>query len=373
MNLIDRRALLLGAAAAFGGRGTPALAKTEASPVGSAHDGLNAQARARGLFYGSAIDQNMLANDPAYMDHVARECGMLVSEYSMKWGTLRPTPTTFDFSAGDKLLAFARKHGIPMRGHTLAWHMDNPPWLVSDLKPGNAEKILTKHAQTVVKHFKNRLVHWDVVNEVLWAKDGKPGGMRDSLWYRALGDRYIDIAFHTCAEADPTALRCINDYGLDYALPDDERKRHDMLNLLAALLKRGVPVQALGIQGHITAGNVPFDPRVMEQFINDVTSMGLKVLLTEVDVRDNDLPADLAPRDAGVAAAGAAYLDAVLKNPHVIGVLTWGLSDRRSWLNDELPRADHLPQRALPLDTELQRKPLWSAMAASFQKAPQRT
>ena len=373
MPALSRRSLLLGPAALLGAAGKPPAAETERpAQTQPAPDGLQARAQARGLFYGSAIDDNMLQHDGAYMDQVTRECGMLVSEYSMKWSDLRPTATTYNYDGAERLMSFARKHALAVRGHTLLWHDANPKWLVDTLRPANAEQILSSHVRTVVRHFRGRLVHWDVVNEVLWPQDGKPGGMRDSLWYRALGDRFLDIAFHACAETDPAALRCINDYGLDYAIPEEDRKRGAMLDLLAAMLKRNVPVQALGIQGHIGADQAPFDPKVMQTFCNDVTSMGLKVLITEMDVRDNTQPADILERDSAVATAGAAYLDAVLGNPNVIGVLNWGLSDRRSWLNSDIPRADHLPQRALPLDTELQRKILWSAMATSLDRAPKR-
>jgi endo-1,4-beta-xylanase len=363
---IDRRSLLIGSSALLMG-----AAKAPAAPKKPA-DGLHARAHSRGFFYGSAIDYNMLVNDSAYMEHVARECGMLVSEYSMKWLDLRPNAATYDYSRAEKLMSFAKKHQIPVRGHALAWHAANPQWLIDTINPGNAEDLLTSHISNVVKHFRKRLVHWDVVNEVIEVTDGKPMGLRDGLWYRALGDRFIDIAFHACEEADPTALRCINEYGLDYALPADDKRRGAMLDLLSALLKRKVPVQALGIQAHIAAGDFPFDPKIMEKFVNDVTSMGLKVLITELDVRDNIQPADITRRDEGVAVAAGAYLDAVLTNPNVIGVVSWGLSDRRTWLNEVLPRADHLPQRALPLDTELQRKKLWMQMAKSFDGAGKR-
>ena len=65
-------------------------------------------------------------------------------------------------------------------------------------------------------------------------------------------------------------------------------------------------------------------------------------------------------------------LDAVLSSTAVRGVLTWGMSDRRSWLNDKSPRPDKLPQRPLPLDADLRPTPLWTAIAGALDAAPAR-
>ena len=182
----------------------------------------------------------------------------------------------------------------------------------------------------------------------------------------------MNIAFHACAESDPQPLRCINDYGIDYTWPEHEQKRQDMLALLSRMKAQNVPVEALGIQAHLEAGVNDLDQGVLAKFCSDVASLGLKIVITELDVRDNRVGGDVAVRDAAVASHARAYLDAMLSCPAVMGVLTWGLSDRRTWLDDTLPRSDKLPQRPLPLDADLQRKPFWDAIAAAFASAPAR-
>ena len=114
------------------------------------------------------------------------------------------------------------------------------------------------------------------------------------------------------------------------------------------------------------------DQARLAKFCADVAGLGLKIIITEFDVRDNRIAGDAAARDAAVASHGRAYLDAVLSCPAVMGVLSWGLSDRRTWLNDSLPRDDKQAQRPLPLDAELRRKPLWNAVAQAFAAAPAR-
>ena len=143
-----------------------------------------------------------------------------------------------------------------------------------------------------------------------------------------------------------------------------------MLELLADLTARDVPVQALGMQAHLFGAEYRLDQRVLEKFCADVASLGLKIVITEMDIRDNELPADVTVRDHAVAAHGRAYLDAMLSNQAVLGIVTWGLSDRHTPLDQQIPRLDRLSQRPLPLDAEMRRKPLWSAMAATLEATP---
>jgi endo-1,4-beta-xylanase len=144
-----------------------------------------------------------------------------------------------------------------------------------------------------------------------------------------------------------------------------------MLDLLAELKSRNVPVQALGIQGHLHT-RYPLDQKVLAKFLDDVVAMGYRLVVTEMDINDQALPSDIAARDAGVAALGRAFLDVILPYPQMLGVVTWGLSDRHSRQDGYEPRGDRLPHRPLPLDADLHRKPLWTAMQNGFDLAPVR-
>jgi endo-1,4-beta-xylanase len=104
-----------------------------------------------------------------------------------------------------------------------------------------------------------------------------------------------------------------------------------------------------------------------------VTGLGLDLLITEFDVRDQDMPADVAARDAAVANVAREYLDLTLSYPQVKQVLAWGMSDNHSWLQGRWPRADGLPKRPTPYDANGRAKPLREAMAAAFRAAPERT
>jgi endo-1,4-beta-xylanase len=129
----------------------------------------------------------------------------------------------------------------------------------------------------------------------------------------------------------------------------------------------------LGIQSHLDASiNHLFNRNKFRKFLHDVASLGLKIFITELDVADQKLPADVYTRDRLVAEAYESFLSAVLDEPAVTTVITWGLSDRYTWLSNFAPRNDGLPVRSLPLDDQLNRKLAWNAMAKAFDNAPRR-
>jgi Beta-1,4-xylanase len=126
------------------------------------------------------------------------------------------------------------------------------------------------------------------------------------------------------------------------------------------------------MQSHLYGHVTEFNPTKLRTFLSDVASLDLKILLTELDVNDKRLPADILVRDQIAARAYSDYLDVALDEPAVISVQTWGLSDRYTWLTQFAARDDGLPVRPLPLDENLERKLAWQAIAAAFDQAPVR-
>jgi len=213
------------------------------------------------------------------------------------------------------------------------------------------------------------------VNEVIEVSDGLAGGLRNSAWQRVLPG-YIDVAFRTARRVDPKALLIVNDYGLERDDEGSAAKRSAVLALLRGMRERGVPVDGLGVQSHIGAADEPGSAMDSGQglmaLIAQVRAMGMKVLITEMDVNDRKVAAAIGPRDAMVARAYGRYLDRVLADPAVIALLTWGITDKYTWLNGEDARADKLPERALPFDAEMQPKAAFAEVIRALQQAPAR-
>jgi endo-1,4-beta-xylanase len=359
-----RRDLLLGTAMYVG------LGTLGAIPTIAIANSLNKTATAKGIAFGSAISSDLF-RDAALAKLVASQCGITVPEAALKWAAIRPTANTFDFSGADSLYNFSKSHGIAFRGHTLVWHGALPRWFASTVTAASAKTVMQEHISTVVKHYAGKIHSWDVVNEAVWIADKRPDGLRATPWLQFIGPEYISIAFHAAHEADPDATLVYNDYFLETEDAGGEAKRSAVWTMIAGLKKAGVPIHALGIQSHLVGDANVTGPN-FKRFLQAISDLGLDILVTELDVDDRTLPADVAVRDRVIADQYFKYLSFMLQFKATKAVLTWGLSDRYSWLAYSHQRPDGRPNRPLPYDAELKPTPVWDAIQKAFEEAPRR-
>jgi endo-1,4-beta-xylanase len=340
----------------------------------------------RGILAGCAVSVRALRKDPAYKKLLEEQVGIVVAESSFKFGPLRPTPDTFFFDDADFLADFARENRMKLRGHNFVWHRQLPVWFESYVTPKNAKQVLVDHIERVAGRYKGRIHSWDVVNEAVQVSDGLPGGFRNSPWQKVLGGNsavseyvpeYIEVAFRTARRVDPKAMLVYNDYGIEGEDEGSAKKRAAVLGLLRTMQSQGIPLDGLGVQSHISAvgkdGKVPVYGEGLMAMIAEVRSMGLKVLVTEMDVNDRYVAADVGPRDAAVAAMYGSYLGTVLEDPAVIAVLTWGITDKYTWLNGEDSRTDGEKERPLPFDAEMRPVAAFGAEVRALQGARARS
>lgn len=362
---IRRRSFLAGASATAASFALGVLEAAE--PQAS----LKARAAKRGLTYGCMVCRPWL-DETDLTTAIAREAAIIVPGDEMKWKPTQPRRGPPDYRKADDIARFAAGQGLALRGHTAVWHQNLPAWAAAALGQPGGRDVLLRRVQDIVGHFRGRTVEWDVVNEAIEPADGLEGDLRHSPLYRAGGKEFIADCFHAAHEADPGALLVYNEYDLFYQTAAEDRRRAATLRLLSDLKRRKAPIHGLGLQCHLKVGN-RFNEKLFRTFLADVAALGLRLTITELDIDDERLPAAIPERDARVADHTRQFLDVALDEPSLKSVLTWGLSDRHTWLNVERKRRDGLGKRALPLDEHLVRKPLWHALAASFDHAPKRS
>jgi len=334
---------------------------------------LRQRADRKGLLVGSSVEMPLLANDARLRQALREDANIIVPEISLKWAHVQPTREgPLDFAAPEKIWDFAAANKMQMRGHALTWWREEPKWaqeLIPTLSPGAAGDLLTGYISRVVGHWKGRISQWDVCNEPIDAKDQ----LMEPLFSKVLGEQYIDLAYKAARAADPKALLVFNH---DYIAQEhwwQQKQRAATLRLLERLVKRGVPIDAFGIEGHLML-HEQFSETAWRTFCQQVTDLGLKIMITEFDIDDMSVQGSIAARDAAVAAMATSFLDVTMSFPNCMGLLTWGISDRDSWLRKEptRQRTDKSPLRPLPRDEDYRRKPMWNVIAKAIDNAPPR-
>lgn len=358
--MLSRRYLMAQAAGAAGLATVPIL--TGCSPGPDTSEPLKVIAARKGLSFGSQVLWRELQGDSAYAALVARECVQITPGNEFKWGAYEPSEGDFVSEPCESLLQWANQAGVSVRAHTLIWYRSIPKWAQRALAAGE-NTCFTARIQGAVSAFRGRVAWWDVVNEAIEPADGRDDGLRRSPFLEALGPGYIADAFFIANAADPEAKLCYNDYGFEYASPDHDRRRAALLRLLTDLKTADVPIDGIGIQGHLFADAV-IDTKAFRTLLREVAALGLKIKITELDVRDASA-GDSKAKARRAADQVRRYLDVVLEEMAVTDIITWGLSDRYSYWMDEYP--DGSP---LPFDTAFQPKLMQRAIVEAIEKAP---
>lgn len=342
---VTRRELIIGAAAV---------------PAAAALGGGVAAARAR-VPFGAAANHHVLPTDQPYRAALARHCDVLVAESCMKWEIIRARRETYDYTHADALVAFAKTNALAVRGHTLVWCEANPDWVKTLATAREADHELSRHIERTVSRYRGTITSWDVVNEPIAEKPLSDKDLRPGQWPTLLGPRYIDTAFKLAASVDPTGQRVLNEYGIEGTSARDRLKRAAFRRLILDLKDRGVAINAVGLQAHLD-GAIDVDVDGIAKFCAEMASLGLAVLVTELDVNDMMLPANHAERDALVAKRTRDFLGAVFAGCRPDLVCTWGLTDRYTWVPTYFKRRDGDKNRPLPLDADLKPKPMLDAI-----------
>ena len=225
----------------------------------------------------------MLPDDykPEELAAVKANFNAVTPENCMKPESLQPHEGEWNFKQADALVKFAEDNKMQIFGHTLVWDRQTPNWFFEDQgQPVSREKALERlktHIQTVVGRYKGKIRGWDVVNEAAARGGNTTDDLQKCPWRKAIGDDYVVKAFQFAHEADPQAELQYNDFEFETGT-----KHKNVMNIVKQLKDAGIPLKAVGIQGHYKLDRVPFD--ALEKTIDDIHALGLKAMITELDL-----------------------------------------------------------------------------------------
>jgi endo-1,4-beta-xylanase len=362
---MKRQAFIAGVAAA------PFLAKCALADPTT----LKSAAASAGILYGANVrDLALIQKYPELASLMIQQCAIVESGRDFQMARTQPHSQAFDFSTTDAWMSWVASNGLKSAACHLVWHQALPGWLKRDSQ--NMHDVMTNHVSTLVGRYAGKMYSWVVVNEAIKISDGRSDGLRDNVWLQNIGPGYIDDAFRAAAAADPHAILLYNDGGFEYDdLPSASAHRTAILNLLRGMLSRGVPIHALGVESHLGSKSIGFSAPGFASFLNEVSSMGLKIFLSELDIADGHYAdMDDMTRDATTAKEYSGYFSTALANKNVTTVINWSLADKYSWLNkwDPDKASGGKVLRGLPFGFNLEPTPIFNTMVDAFHKAPKR-
>lgn len=302
---------------------------------------------------GAALNESQFeGTDPRAVQIVKEQFNSISPENCLKWGSVHANPGQYDFSTADQYVAFGQQNNMFIVGHNLIWHQQTPSWVFQDSNGNTISRDdlimrMSNHIFTVVGRYKGRIGGWDVVNEAL----NEDGSLRNSNWEKIIGPDYLVLAYQFAHQADPNAQLYYNDYSLE-----NKPKRDGAVALIRRLQAAGIPIYAVGLQGHYKMGWPTTNE--MDETIKTFAALGIKVSITELDI--DLLPAATSSQGAEVSMT-AAYRASI--DPYQTGlpapmqqaladrysdifkvfvanrqsmerVTFWGVTDSQSWLNN---------------------------------------
>ncbi|KAF6164002.1 hypothetical protein GIB67_028706 [Kingdonia uniflora] len=252
--------------------------------------------------FGSAIAKTIIGNSP-YQDWFVKRFNAAVFENELKWYATEPEQGKVNYTLADQMLEFTRANQIAVRGHNIFWEdpIYTPAW-VRNLTGDQLKLAVNSRIQSLMNKYKEEFIHWDVSNEML----------HFDFYEQRLGPNATLGFFETAHTSDPLTTLFMNDFNVVETSADVNSTVDSYIMRMKELLRDGVTMDGIGLEGHFSVPNLP----LMRAVIDKLATLDLPIWLTEMDI-SNKFDEQ----------TQAIYLEQVLRegfsHPSVNGMMLW--------------------------------------------------
>jgi len=246
-------------------------------------------------------------------------------ENEMKWWWTEGDSTQVAppvYTDADSIVNWCVENDITVRGHNLFWNEDPtkiPAW-THTLPPAEFKAAMQARITSILGHFKDRVFHWDVLNEIIHTAGGhvKIPGMFDSL----SGDNNIFPWVIKQAKIEQPDLEVVvNDYNIIEQYPDVT----EYINKINAIEAQGATIDVIGLEAHF---NTYVEKNGAQGYLVNLNTLASAfpdkpIWLTEVDWNISDI--NQCPDKM------AELMQTCFAHENVGGLILWTWVNRKMW------------------------------------------
>jgi len=231
-------------------------------------------------------------------------------------------------------------------------------------------EILHDYVSTVTCRYKDKVSIWMIANESVGARVINAY----DFWADKVGWNYVDLAFQWARGCDPDGILLLNDtQNENRSDPNTTLYADSMLATIRDMKARGIPLDAVGIQGHFFEPWESMVPPTKDGVIwtmQGYAELGVDVYITELDVNLSRVEGSHDEKWGYQAQIYKIMMDACLESGVCKGFGVFGIDDPHCWgicFPDFGCPPEVLPE-ALWFDADFKPKPAFYAVMESLQE-----
>lgn len=311
------------------------------------------------FWFGCAISNGLIGgsisgNDlDQYKARFLENFNSAVTENAVKWLSMEPKKGEVNYTVVDGILKWTEENNIPLRGHNLFWGIPQfvQPW-IKELNDNELRQTLQDRAETITKRYQGRFAEYDLNNEMI----------HGNYYEDRLGPDITKQMFQWAHNGDPDAKLFLNDYDILTG-----KKLADYMAQIRKLLKQGVPIAGIGVQGHLHAET--FDRDQLRNALDSLALFHLPIRVTEFNMPGQrskfhvNKITEMTPQEAELNAREIVdYYKICFAHPAVEGIIMWGFWEGANWIPvSSLYKRDWTPYPAAEAYHNLIFKEWWTS------------